>query len=120
MNHLLRLNKSFLDPKQCYELWIKQRISIYKIPEKLTNSGVINPYTGQPPTPQAIWRAAWLYILEHPETSKRDAVSILGQYGQILNEEEWNQELLNKARQFLNKKAYNRYLIKYPHLKKYE
>lgn len=116
-------SKNFLDPKTCYEMWAKQRISIYKSAKLLSERGIINPRTGKAPTPQGVWRAACLYMLEHPEVAKSDTVSLFAQHGQIWDnkaEEDFARELISKARQFLSRTKYRQFLQKYPEFKQYE
>ena len=116
-------SKNFLDPKTCYEMWAKQRISIYNSAKILAGRGVVNPKTGKPPTPQGVWRAASLYILEHPETAKADTVSLFSQHGQVWDEQaerDFALELISKARQFLSRTKYKQFIQKNPGLKQYE
>ena len=111
--------KKVLDEKRCYELWVQNRVSTYHIPNLLASEGIVNPRTGKPVTPQAIWRAASLYILKHPEQAKADTVAILNQSGGILDEEMWGREMIARARQFLSALPYRQFLAKYPEFKKY-
>lgn len=113
-----------LDRKLCYDLWVAreggQRLSIYQIPKELRSRGIINTNTGKSVTAQGVWRAACLYMLEHPHIAKTDTVSYYSQIGRIFSEEEFGKELLNKARQFLSKRKYRQWLLKYPEYKQYE
>lgn len=108
---------TLLDPKTCYELWAKKRISIYKIPELLAKQGVVNPSSGKNVTPQGVWRAACLYMLEYPEIAKSDTVSIFSQRGQVWDdgvEREFRAELVAKAQQHLSKTKYKQFLLSHP------
>ena len=111
---------SFLDRKKCYEMWVQQRISIYNISKLLAKEGIVNPKTGKNVTPQGIWRAANLYILEFPNIAKSDTVSLFSQHGRILDEGEWGKEMIGRARQFLSRSSYRKFLIEYPEYKQYE
>jgi len=112
--------KKFLDGETCYDLWARQRISIYKIPKVLSERGIINQENGKMVTPQGVWRSANLYALEHMEIAKSDTVSLFSQFGIILEEDEFYQEMLNKARQFYSKKKYRQFLAQNPNMRKYE
>ena len=112
-----------LEPKVCYELWVGKngtRESIYTIPHILAQQGIVNKTTGKPVTPQGVWRAASLYILEHPNEAKSDTVSILSQHGEVLDEMVWGVEMIAKARQLLSRGKYRIFLAKYPEYKQYE
>ena len=98
--------KQILDPKLCYEMWAKQRISIYRIPKLLAEQGIINSAKGTNVSPQGVWRAACLYMLDHPHVAKSDTVSLFQQHGQVFDENaerDFALEILAKARQFLSR-----------------
>lgn len=116
-------SKTILDQKLCYDLWAKQRISIYRIPKILAEQGIVNSAKSRNVTPQGVWRAACLYMLEHPEIAKADTVSLFSQHGQVWDEKaerDFHVELLAKARQFLSRKRYKLFLKRFPEFKQYE
>jgi len=116
----IRLNqKSVLDKQMCYELWVKERKSIYRIPKLLAERGIVNPKTGKYVTGQAVWNAASKFILENPNLAKSDTVSILSQTGQLLDEHQWGIDMISRAKQFLGRKKYRAFLAKYPEYKPY-
>lgn len=109
-----------LPGKLCYDLWAKQRKSLYQIPFILANEhDVRNKRTGGLVTPQGVERAAWLYALEHLEEAKIDTVSIMSQSGKVVDDAVWNAEIISKARRFYSQKKYRRFLAIHPELKKY-
>lgn len=121
-------SKQILDPKTCYEMWVhgvdgRGRVSIYKIPKLLAEQGIVNSAKSRNVTPQGVWRAACLYMLEHPEIAKADTVSLFAQHGKVFDaeaEKDFYVELLSKARQFLSRTKYKQFLQKYPEFKQYE
>lgn len=114
-------SKVILDRELCYSLWAKKRLSIYKIPKILADEhGIVNQEKGRNVTPQGVWRAANLYILDHPDIAKADTVSIFSQHGKILDEVEWGKEMVGRARQFLSRSSYRKFLIEHPEYKQYE
>jgi hypothetical protein len=108
-----------LDREECYNLWIHDRISVYRIPKILADKGIVNPKTGKPVTHQAVWRSANLHILDFPEVAKNDTVSLFAQHGKILEDEEWGREMINRARYFLGKRQYSQWLSKNEEYRKY-
>lgn len=117
--------KNILDPKLCYDLWVGKvpgqgRISIYRIPKYLAEQGIVNSVKGRNVTPQGVWRAACLYMLENPHIAKADTVSLFQQHGQVFDETEFGKEIINKARQHLSRKKYRLFLMKHPEYKQYE
>ncbi len=125
MGSLRLSSKKILDRKLCYELWVGKhseygRLSIYKIPRILAEMGVVNQEKGRNVTPQGVWRAANLYILEFPEIAKKDTVSIFSQFGKILDDDEWGKEMIGRARQFLSRSSYRNFLKDNPEYVKYE
>lgn len=116
-----RLNhRVTLDYKRCYDLYVKERKSIYNIPYILAEEdGVVNSKTRAPVSPQAIWRASWLYALEHLGEAKADMEAIFRQQGKILREDEWCIEIVAKARQFYKGKNYRNYIEQHSYLKQY-
>lgn len=116
-------SKNILDPKLCYTMWAKERISIYKIPKLLSEQGIVNSAKGRNVTPQGVWRAACLYMLESPSEAKADTVSLFSQHGQVWDdaaERDFHVELLAKARQLLSRKKYKSFIQTHPEFKQYE
>lgn len=111
---------SFLDRRRCYDMWVHQRVSIYNISKIFAKEGIVNPKTGKKVTPQGIWRSANLYILDFPDQAKSDTVSLFSQFGKILNENEWGKEMIGRARQFLSRSSYRKFLQDHPEYKQYE
>ena len=115
--------KRILDRQLCYRLWAKEGKSIYEIPKILRNEmGITNP-NGKTISPQGVWRAASLYMLQNLEEVKSDTVSKLSQEGRVFDreaEEELYRELVAKEKQHLSKKLYREWIIKHPGLKTYE
>ena len=109
-----------LDRETCYNMWVKERLSIYKIPKILASRhGIVHPKTGKPVTSQGVWRAANLHMLDNPEMAKNDTVSLFAQYGKVLNQDEWGVEMINRAQRFLSKKVYSAWLLKNKEYYKY-
>jgi len=114
------LSKSrVLDYKRCYDLWVKQRISPYKIVKIFTAEGIINR-NGKPLTHQAIWRAAYLYALDNLAEAKRDAQTIAASHNLVLDEPEFYKDMVNKASQFYGKNKYREYMKLHSYMKPYE
>lgn len=104
--------RRLLPREKCYEYWAKQRKSIYEIPHILADEfGIVNDQ-GKPFTPQAVWRAASLYMLDNIATTRNDTVSVMIQQGEEFNEEKFAKEMLSKARQFYTRKGYREFLLK--------
>lgn len=112
-------NTRLLDYKECYSLWAKERISIYKIPNILAERGVVNLKKAKSITPQAVWRAAWLYALDNLDEARVDTAKLFTDRGLVLTDIDWYNEVLTKARQLMNRNQYRLYLDKHPILKEY-
>lgn len=109
-------SKKVLDYRECYNLWAKERVSLYKIPQILMDRGLISRLVTIP----AIERASWLYALQNLQEAKTDTVSIAHASGKIFNESEFWKEIINKARRFYSKKQYNDFMTKNSFLRSYE
>lgn len=110
--------KNTLPEDICYDLWARQRKSLYQIPYILANEYQVR-HDGKLVTPQGVERAAWIYALEHLEEAKKDTVSIMSQSGKVMDERAWAEEVLTKARRFYSSKKYRRFLAMHPELKQY-
>lgn len=122
-----KLNPSnSLNPKLCYDLWVgkllgKRRYSIYEIPEILESEyNVRNVLSGKKVTPQGVWRAACMYMLENVSQTRTDTVSLYAQTGRIFDEVEFSKEMVRKAQQHLSRKRYFQWIIAHPEMKQYE
>ena len=61
----MRGRPSFLDRKQCYDLW-NELGSLYKVRQNLGRQGIVNP-NGSIPSESGVKISAWKWVLYHPE-----------------------------------------------------
>lgn len=108
--------KKVLDYQVCYNLWAKERISLYKISDVLIERGLID----RPVTPPAIERGSWLYALQNLPEAKFDTVSIAHASGQVFDEKAFWKEVVNKARRFYSKNQYKKFIESNSFLRSYE
>ena len=112
--------RKVLDYKRCYELRSKERVSIYNIPEILAREGIVNSRKGKNLTPQAVWRASWIYALENIAEAKKDDEAHFRQYGVVFDESAWYKEMIGKAQQLFSRRKFHQYMNSHSYLKAYE
>jgi hypothetical protein len=108
-----------LDYKRCWDLFAKQGISVYKIPEVLMREGIFNHTTGEKFGAQAVWRGAWIYALQNLVEAKNDMAKYYLSNGQILTDDIFYKDVIAKARQFLTTKQYIEFMERNSYLKPY-
>lgn len=108
-----------LDYKRCWDLFAKQGISVYKIPDLLLEEGIVNSNTGTKFGSQAIWRGAWMYALQNLMEAKQDMTKYYLANGQVLTDEIFYKDIIAKARQFLTTKQYTAFMERNSYLKPY-
>lgn len=108
-----------LDYKRCWELFAKQGISVYKIPDILFEEGLFNTNTGGKFGSQSVWRGAWIYALMNLIEAKQDMEKYFLANGKILTDEIFYKDVISKARQFLTTKQYSTFMERNSYLKTY-
>lgn len=101
----------FLGDKTCFLVWFEMS-SLPKAAEYLKKAGVVNPRTGRSPSPMAVHVAAFRWILEHPD----EAREYYNLAGSTMNDDEWAEFLVVKAKGILGRSSRDRFLrwvIKY-------
>lgn len=101
----MRGRPSFLDRKQCFELWVELG-SLPKVQQSLARKGVVNPKTGKPAGLPAIRAAAYKHVF-YNIAEARKVYQRLGAFGEG-KDEAWIEYLKNRAVQFLMTR-YDRY-----------
>ena len=99
----------FLDGEECFMLWFELG-SITKVVYNLSDKGVHNTLTGEPPTRMGVWNAAWRWAIFNLEESRPIMEEAYRKLGKALTDEEWVEMVVRKARTVLNHSAFKKYI----------
>ena len=91
------VTKPTLDNKTCFDLWI-QTSSLNKTLKSLTRSGIMSKRRpGKPVSRQAVWIAAWTYVLENVTEARPKLDEVFRMNGEILDDVTWKSMIQRKA-----------------------
>ena len=84
--------EKLLNDKESFFLWLELG-STKNVSLHLEREGRVNPRTGDPFSPMAIWDSAMRWVLDHPYEAKE----IYDEHGSTMNQTEWEEWLVQKA-----------------------
>jgi hypothetical protein len=88
---------SILDPERCWREWMSLG-SLPKVRNLLDKEGLKNRYTQRVPTISAIEKAAFRWMLENLEESRKGLEYAWSREGAILTDEKWNEFVVSAAK----------------------
>lgn len=88
----LKRKNQLLDPKKSWEYWIKYR-TLAAARNKYLEDGLVNRFTGSPPTESAIQKSAYNWMILNQEEARKEMDYAWASYGEILTEEKWRSKL---------------------------
>lgn len=115
----LRKNVQVLDPKLCFDLWVKYG-SVYTVSEVLYKEhGIYNTNTGRPVTHMGVWDSAWRYILNNLPEAREKLNDSWKNEGKILTDAIWFPMVIDRARRIYSDGKFRNLLRQHPYLTPY-
>ena len=104
-----------LDPKLCYELFLRTG-SVYKVPAVLKNEyGIYQEKTGQLITAQAVWLAVGNYVINNLNETREGFDKVWMANGQIPTDTDWYKFVLSKVK-YLSRKKREKFLKEHSYM----